>query len=255
MKKTLILLFIVLAFFGVLAEELNDEGSLVGILYHQTAAEYQAICYQAYNLASDKLMEYTKSEHDKPLAVILDVDETVLSNSKYNALEVIRKREYPKEFYQWIEEMNSEPIAGALEFTKLADSLGIKIFYITNRRDHKQAATIGNLQKYGFPQAVPEQVLCKVKESSKEKRRQQVMAEYDVLLLIGDNLIDFADCFAGRTLEERSDAVKTWKAKFGRRYIILPNTMHGFWQKVIADFEYNLTPEQLRQKRLKYLKY
>ena len=255
MKKAIILIFILLTFFSIWAEELNDEGSLVGVLYHQTAAEYQAICYQAYNLASDKLIEYAKSEHDKPFAVILDVDETVLSNSKYNALEVIRKREYPKEFYQWIEEMNSEPIAGALEFTLLADSLGIKIFYITNRRDHKQAATIGNLQKFGFPQALPDQVLCKVKESSKEKRRQQVMAEYDVLLLIGDNLIDFADCFAGSTLEERSDAVKTWRTEFGRRYIILPNTMHGFWQKVIADFEYDLTPEQLREKRLKYLKY
>lgn len=255
MKKILILLFIVLTIFWVWAEELNDEGSLVAVLYHQTAAEYQALCYQAYNLASDKLIEQAKSEHDKPLAVILDVDETVLSNSRYNALEVIRKREYPKEFYQWIEEMKSEPIAGALEFTTLADSLCIKIFYITNRRDHKQAATIGNLLKYGFPQANPEQVLCKIKESSKENRRQQVMAEYDVLLLVGDNLIDFADCFAGSTVEERAEAVEQWQAEFGRRYIILPNTMHGFWQKVIEDFEYDLTPEQLREKRLKYLKF
>ncbi|MDP8219906.1 MAG: 5'-nucleotidase, lipoprotein e(P4) family [Candidatus Stygibacter frigidus] len=255
MRKAIILLIILLTFIGIWAEELNDEGSLVAVLYHQASAEYQAICYQAYNLASDQLIRLSKKEHQKPLAVILDVDETVLSNSKYNALEVIRKREYPKEFYQWIDEMNSEPIAGALEFTLLADSLGIKIFYITNRRDHKQAPTIGNLQKYGFPQAVPEQVLCKVKESSKEKRRQQVMADYEVLLLIGDNLIDFADCFAGRSVEERADAVNTWKAEFGRRYIILPNTMHGFWQKVIEDFEYDLTPEQLREKRLKYLKY
>ncbi|MCF7912416.1 MAG: 5'-nucleotidase, lipoprotein e(P4) family [Candidatus Cloacimonetes bacterium] len=255
MKKYILLVILISFVFAIHSESLNDEGSLMAVLYHQVAAEYQALCYQAYNLASDRLILLAGQNHTKPLAVIMDVDETVLSNSKYNALEVMRAREYPKEFYQWIEEMRSEPIAGALQFTVLADSLGIKIFYITNRRDHKQAATIGNLKKYGFPQAEPDQVLCKARESSKEGRRLQVMADYDVLLLIGDNLIDFAEYFAGDTIEERAEAVEEWQSLFGRRYIVLPNTMHGYWQKIITDFEYDLTPEQIREKRINHLKY
>jgi len=249
------MLILVSLIFAIQAEPLNDEGALMAVLYHQVAAEYQALCYQAYNLAADQIIRLAEQQHTKPLAVILDVDETVLSNSKYNALEVIQAREYPKEFYQWIEEMNSEPIAGALQFTTLADSMGIKIFYITNRRDHKQAATIGNLKKYGFPQANADQVLCKTGKSSKEGRRQQVMADYDVLLLIGDNLIDFAEYFGGNTIEERAASVEKWQSLFGRRYIVLPNTMHGYWQKLIKDFEYDLSPEQVREKRLKHLKY
>jgi 5'-nucleotidase (lipoprotein e(P4) family) len=255
MKKFILVIILISLVFVIHSEPLNDEGALMAVLYHQVAAEYQALCYQAYNLAADQLLRLKEDEHDKPLAVIMDVDETVLSNSKYNALEVIRAREYPKEFYQWIEEMNSEPIAGALQFSQMADSLGITIFYVTNRRDHKQAATIGNLKKYGFPQAEPDQVLCKTKKSSKEGRRLQVMADYEVLLLIGDNLIDFAEGFAGDTIEERAQAVENQADLFGRRYIVLPNTMHGFWQKLIKDFEYDLTPEQLRQKRIKHLKY
>ncbi len=255
MRRLVLTSIFILLVYSTVAQELNDEGSLLAILFHQTAAEYKALCHQAYNIAEDRLIDLLVEERVKPPAVIVDVDETVLDNSVYNAREVLKQVEYPAEFYKWIEEMKSEPVAGALEFLLSADSLGVTIFYITNRRDHKQSATIGNLKKYGFPQAEADQVLCKTKESSKEGRRQQVMAEYDVLLLIGDNLIDFAECFNGRTIEERAQAVEDWKTAFGRRYIILPNAMHGNWQKVIYDFEYNLTPEQLRTKRLKYLKY
>jgi 5'-nucleotidase (lipoprotein e(P4) family) len=235
--------------------QLNDEGSLLAVLYHQSAAEYRALCYQAYNLATDRLKILIAAEGDKPTAVILDIDETVLDNSSYNAREVLKDLEYPRDFYEWIDSMEAEPVAGALEFLQLADSLGVKIFYITNRRAHKKKATMGNLLKYGLPQVNAEQVFCKTGESSKEGRRKQVMQDHEVLLLLGDNLIDFADFFDGKTIEERKAAVEKRQHEFGRKFIIFPNAMHGYWEKVINDFEYNLSPEQLQEKRLKHLKY
>lgn len=254
MKKILVLLLILIISSGF-CQTLQDEGSLLAVLYHQTAAEYQALCYQAYNLAGDRLQNILGSRRINNPAIIIDVDETVLSNSVYNARELVQGQKYPDDFYTWLEEMNSQPIKGAYEFLTMADSLGVQIFYITNRRDHKQKATIGNLQKYNFPQADSVHVLCKEKESSKEPRRQKVMEEHEVLMLIGDNLLDFSDLFRGDTISQRFAAVEEWQQEFGRNYIILPNIMHGYWEKLIYDFERNLSAKELKAKRMKYLEY
>ena len=47
----------------------------------------------------------------------------------------------------------SRAIPGAVEFTKYADSKGVKVFYITNRASHEKNATIKNLFELGFPMA------------------------------------------------------------------------------------------------------
>jgi len=255
--KKLFIVFILLLTLSISAEEikLKDEGALLSVLYHQAASEYTALCYQAYNLATDRLLAIDAADYDKPLAVVLDVDETVLSNSRYNARNVLGIAEMKGGFNGWLDEMASEPIAGAYEFLQLADSLGIKIFYVTNRNERKQPETIGNLQKYDYPQVNKAQVLCKTKVSSKEPRRQMIAQNYEIVMLIGDNLIDFADIYGGRTLDERDMAVAVSRADFGRKFIILPNAMHGNWLKVINDFEYDLSEEELLQKRLRYLKY
>jgi 5'-nucleotidase (lipoprotein e(P4) family) len=257
MRKVIIFGILMLLCSSVIAEEtgVKDESALLGVLYHQTAAEYTALCRQAYNLASDRLLALDMPKQGKPAAIILDVDETVLDNSRYNALELLGKVEYPQGFNDWLDEMQSEPIAGAREFLVLADSLGIKIFYITNRRDDKKDVTLGNLQKSGYPQAVAEQVLCRTKESSKEPRRAIIAEQYDIVLLLGDDLIDFSDCFGGNTPDERKAAVENYREEFGRRFIMLPNVMHGSWLKLLDDYEYNLSEEECLNKRLKYLKY
>lgn len=257
MKKTLLLLIAITLFCNVFSEELDikDNEKLLGILYHQISAEYKALCYQAYNLATIQLLQYDLKGLKKPPAVIVDVDETVLGNSRYNAREMLGIAEYPQGFYDWLESMESEPVAGALEFLRFADSLGVNIFYITNRSHHAHEATVGNLKKYHFPQAFPEQVLCKEKQSSKEPRRMQVAEDYEVLLLIGDNLIDFSHEFEVRDIDERLSAVDQLKIEFGRRFIILPNFMHGFWIKQLNDFRYDMSEEEKKEFKLRLLKY
>ncbi|MCF7920262.1 MAG: 5'-nucleotidase, lipoprotein e(P4) family [Candidatus Cloacimonetes bacterium] len=257
MKKIFILVILLLFFSMIRAEEpeVKDEAALLGVLYHQTAAEYTALCYQAYNLATDRLLATDLTQLEKPAAIILDVDETVLNNSPYNARALLGKTNYTGSFNKWVEEMQCEPIAGALAFLYIADSLGIKIFYVTNRSEKKKQETIANLQKIKYPQVTEEQVLCKVQESSKEPRRQFIAENYEILLLLGDNLIDFAECFEGSTMAERESAVQDWQQDFGRRFIILPNMMHGNWLKVLNDFRYDLSREEALAKRLKYLKY
>ena len=59
------------------------------ILYTQKAAEYRALCYQAFNIArlrfdadleKKNLKKLPKPERKRPRAIVVDIDETVLAN-------------------------------------------------------------------------------------------------------------------------------------------------------------------------------
>ena len=58
-------------------------GPLLATLWEQDSAEYKALCYQAYNVAKLNLDNVLKEKHKKPLAVVLDVDKTVLSHKAF----------------------------------------------------------------------------------------------------------------------------------------------------------------------------
>ena len=81
--------------------------SLLGILYAQTSTEFVANNMQTFAAASSYLdqamsdqdwtaaLEQTDNYNKKPPAIILDVDETVLDNSAFQARTVIRGLSYP----------------------------------------------------------------------------------------------------------------------------------------------------------------
>jgi hypothetical protein len=88
MKKLLIILAVAVLLGCVPAsrhaKELQDESMLMAVLWVQTAAEYEALAHQAYNWARVRLDEELKEKHHKPVAIIADVDETVINNTLYN---------------------------------------------------------------------------------------------------------------------------------------------------------------------------
>ena len=84
-----------------------------------------------------------------PPAVILDIDETVLDNSYYQARQVRDNSAFAAETWdRWCLEARATAIPGALEFTRDAEKRGVTVFYITNR-----AAKVedGNAQKSRSP--------------------------------------------------------------------------------------------------------
>ena len=214
---------------------------MMNVLWHQTAAEYRALCYQAYNVATEKLQLALKKQSDKPLAVIVDVDETILENSPYNAGNIIGKLNYPDDFYRWVNSAECQPVPGALEFLKFAAENDVDIYYVTNRREIGKKGTLENLNKLGFPNATEKTVLCKTDKSSKQPRRDKIMEDHEISLLIGDNLLDFDDIFKADTIQERIFAVDKNRDKFGNKFIILPNVMHGEWLKMIKRPEREMT--------------
>ena len=262
MKKRIIFLIVLsFIFLSLFASEesnkvieLEDESLLMAVLWHQTSAEYAALAYQAYNIARLRLDEDLQIKREKKRAIIVDIDETALNNSFYNAKGIIQEQKYPEDFYKWIDSAQAEPVPGALEFLTYAKEKGCEIFYISNRRARCIEGTMMNLKKFGFPFANEKHILLKKDKISKKERRQLVEEEYFITLLIGDNLIDFAEVFKGKTIEERFADVDKLKNEFGKRFIVLPNSMHGEWKKALYDYKWNLTKEQMMEKRIRRLK-
>lgn len=219
------------------------------VLFTQHAPEYKALCYQAYNAAGFQLMEILNQyEGDNKPAVVLDIDETVLDNSPYVALQLLEGISYPDCWDEWCMKEEALLIPGVDEFLKLADSLGLSIFYISNRKEHLLQATINNLKKRGLPQAGEENILLRKKESSKESRRKSVEAQgFDILMLAGDNLADFSKDFDDNNIDIRNELAQEQKNQFGKFYIVLPNISYGSWEGSLGLYEKNLNQDSLRR--------
>jgi 5'-nucleotidase (lipoprotein e(P4) family) len=209
------------------------EHSVQSVLWQQQAAEYKALCYQAFNLAKMQLDKTTQqlTMDNRPLAIITDIDETVLDNSPYNAKMIATDQEYSKaDWIEWGQLRNAQPVPGALEFFTYAKSKGVEIFYISNRYAIQQQETLANLAQLGFPDADSAHILLRTTTSGKEERRKTVTQEHRVLLLLGDNLSDFDQVFDKKQTDERNALAEEMKQKFGTAFIVLPNPMYGDWE-------------------------
>ncbi len=233
----------------------TNEHLVMATLYQQTAAEYRALCYQAYNLGKWRLSTMLDTlKSDKKPAIVVDIDETVLDNSPYEAFLIKTNKHYPAGWQDWLAAAEAKPVPGALEFLKWADQKGVDIFYVSNRKEDSKSFTMQNLANLGFPQVEEGHLFLRTTTSSKEERRQAILKTHVILLLFGDNLNDFAQIFEHKSISERFKAVDQVKEEFGRRFIVLPNAMYGEWEGAVYDYQWQAAPEVKRQLRLKALK-
>ena len=63
-------------------ESLVTDGKLWSSLYQQKAAEYKALCIQAYNIARLRLDEALEQPSAKPKAIITDIDEAQFASER-----------------------------------------------------------------------------------------------------------------------------------------------------------------------------
>jgi 5'-nucleotidase (lipoprotein e(P4) family) len=210
----------------------NQDPLLLSVLWFQKSAEMQALYYQGYNIAKSSLTEnLIKSGNSQPKAVIMDIDESILDNSPIEAFQVIENVRFSDSLWlAWVKKACARPLPGVLDFVKYAESKGVEIFYVSNRKSPEEyKPTWDNLLKMGFPFADSIHIILKTDIGSKETRRKAIAKKYDVLLLIGDNLADFDMVFDKRGDDLGFGAVKENMNKFGDKFILLPNPMYGPW--------------------------
>ena len=230
-------------------------------VWTQSSAEFKALTLSIYKMSEMVLDMHLAKTSEKPKAVILDIDETVLDNSPYQAMTVAQQTGYPNGWFDWIDAAQAESIPGALEFIKYADSKGVQVFYLSNRKITKDRLlpglenTMKNLKALGFPQVDKSHMYLRSGSSSKEKRRQAIMNDHEVVMIFGDNLKDHSDDFKGGTIAERKAAVGDHADKWGISFIVLPNTMYGEWEGTAYGYNWKATSAEkveLRKKALNY---
>jgi 5'-nucleotidase (lipoprotein e(P4) family) len=242
----------------------ND--NLNAVLWTQRSVEFKGNAWTAYKLAMIRLdqalanrkwtgvpAEQTGSYRNLPPAVILDVDETVLDNSDYQAWNVTAGTSFdPKTWTNFVNSQTSRPVPGALEFTQYAAKKGVKVFYVTNRVTEEEAATRGNLAKYGFPlDDKMDTILVKGekeewKSSAKSARRAYVAGNYRVLLNIGDNFSDFTDDYKG-TETERQKVFDDNAAHWGKEWIVIANPTYGSFESTPYGNDFKLSDDEKRK--------
>ena len=228
------------------------------VLWQQSSGEQRALCYQAFALAR-MLLDRDLRNHRIRMhrAIIVDLDETILDNSRYEAMLVNQKKNYPDGWSEWINRAEASAIPGSVEFLKYASARGVHVFYVTNRKQIEKEGTSRNLKALGFPEVNDQTLLVRSdpKTDSKEQRRQAINSKYHVVLLMGDDLNDFAQVFENsKTVASRIDATERNKPQFGTHFIVLPNPMYGDWENSIYEYNFKLTEEQKAAKRRSVLK-
>ena len=221
----------------------KNEYMIQSVLWYQHSGEMTALYYQAYNTAKLMLdINLKESPAGKKKAVIVDIDETVLSNVKYEAQLILSDSTNTKSYWKrWVDSAIADTLPGALEFLRYAQSKGVEVFYISNRVVADVSSSLKNLQKFNFPYADEKHMIFKAdKSSSKESRRKLIASEYEIVLLCGDNLGDFSSAFDLREKKILNDSIQTYKSQFGKKFIVLPNPMYGAWEKqIFGDGNYS----------------
>ena len=230
---------------------------LLATAWYQQSAEMRACYYQAYNLAKTALKENKqKYTGPKPTAVVLDIDETVLDNSPFVAKLMADRQTYSDSAWMaWSERADARALPGAVDFIGYAREIGVEVFFISNRIEEERERTLRNLAEAGMAVDSAHLLLYDLskKTSCKDERRAAVMADYEIILFVGDNLSDYTSLFDRRDSSLALGLADSLRNEFGRKFIVLPNPMYGEWENAIYRHNYSLPMAEKNQMMLDLL--
>jgi acid phosphatase len=248
-----------------LAQDAPQSDLLNAVLWMQRSPEYKANALTAFALARLRLdqaladqswtaapKEQTGAYQSLPPAVVIDLDETALDNSGYQAWMALKDTTFDsKTWNAYVNTLTSRAIPGAVEFAQYADGKGVKVFYITNRTAAEEPATRKNLEKLGFPMGgIVDTLLPTGKEpswgSAKGTRRAYVAKSYRILLNVGDNLGDFVDDYRGSEAE-RQKVMDANHDRWGREWIMIANPSYGSFESAPFNHDFKRSPADRRK--------
>ena len=240
-------------------------------LWVQNSSEFRAASVTVYRAARQALVtglqdpQWTAEPSQQgdlsalSPAIVMDMDETVLDNSGFQAnmlLEGSCFGEFPQRWDEWIAERRAPAVPGALEFIRAArgstDAEGrpVRVFYVTNRECGKrpgsgapcpqQDDTAANLVAIGLGSpTLADDLMLKGErrewDSEKLARRQAVARSYRIILNVGDDLADFLPDVRRATVAARDQARCARDDHWGTRWFVFPNPMYGSWLVALGD--------------------
>ena len=227
-----------------------QEQSILSVLYVQTSTEFAANNLQTYLNATEALeraledsswsaaLEQKENFRDKPPAIIIDIDETVLDNSPFQSRTILSGLSYPNGWSEWVNESKANAVEGVYDFLHYANDKEVEIFYLTNRLESYRAPTIENLINLGLPFKNDNMLLMRKEENSRDKteRRKQVADKNRVVLIIGDQLTDFISTKEAYVFHtDRKKLAKKYSDMWGTKWFMITNPTYGRWELSIYE--------------------
>ena len=220
--------------FGILISFLFLTGSfLVGgeeklpndVRWVRQSTEHKTLCEQLFRQATVTILRTVKTEKSTGnLAVVVDLDETVLDNSLYQVERWKAGLSFTQDSWSdWVNRKEAGLIPGAKGFLSAVRKKGVRVVFLSNRMNDNLEPTRGNLRLLGVLDSKDLFLLRLDKDDLKEVRRKEVtdgtgrmkkVGPLQVLGYVGDQMGDFPRV---RTKE------------FGKTNFLLPNPMYGKW--------------------------
>lgn len=245
------------------ASQAAPHDNMNATLWYQTSAEFKASAIQTYQTAAlqlphaiadqswTALPNQTINDQKLPLAIIVDIDETILDNSPTAAQAVLLDAGYdPKRWDQWVAMAAAKAVPGAVAFVNKAEAAGVKVLYLSNRECKKRgnnaelcpqkADTLRNLKAVGIEKVDASQIWLKSEQkdwtSEKESRRLLAAKDFRILMSIGDDFGDFLpDVKKNITPEQRFALVDKYQSYWGAKWFVLANPTYGSWQTILKQ--------------------
>ena len=220
-------------------KNLNQNPLLWAVAWSTTAAEYAALCYQAFNLAQLRVEQFLKKDKKitKPLGVITDVDNTVVHAASYWGYLVNNGIDFFDDeiWDQWIPKNLITPVPGAREFLQFCQKHQVEVFYVTNRDQGERTYeyALRQLRYLEFPYADKQHLTVYRDTSNKMPTKQRISQSHHLILMLGDNLNDYKRDYYIDDIEERYSIMERDRYEFGEKFILLPNATDGHWVRAI----------------------
>lgn len=138
------------------------------------------------------------------LALILDIDETALSNLRH-----MREMDFgylPKLWDEWVEEGTAPALEPVKRIYDTARRLGVTVFFITGRKESDRPGSEKNLRAAGFGDY--EQLICKPRaypgtsgDYKTAARRGLTEEGWVIIANVGDQQSDLAGGYAEKTFK------------------------------------------------------
>jgi acid phosphatase len=135
-----------------------------------------------------------RAKPDEKLALVLDIDETALSNWDEELQDDFGY--IAKDWNAWVDKKQATAIAGTLRLYKEAIAHGVSVFFISGRDESQREATTDNLKSAGYDRWAglalrgPHPKQQSTTEFKSGERRKIVDAGYRIILNLGDQLSD-----------------------------------------------------------------
>ncbi len=233
------------------------------VVWLQSSAEYAAVTTGIYRMATAALEEIARAEptRSRQMAVVMDIDETVLDNARYQGQLVLDGTSYDSDSWDdWIGLQSAPAVPGVVEFIESSQALGIHVAFITNRSCRtrpgstadcpQRADTLANLEALGIDTSSTTLFLrgdrpaeeCGVFlseaelsdggtwSSDKTSRRKCVGLDHDIVMLFGDQLGDFTEHRPGTTDGSGRKIAAEAGNEWGKTWFMLPNPTYGGWR-------------------------